>query len=118
VANALAWVLGAADPNAAAYSLIPPFDAKSDPNFVVFTYRRTDEANNDPNTIISVQYSTTLTSNGWGTATHDGTNVIVTESNNFHSTVPGIDRVEVKLRKSVFSPAGKIFVRLSVAPTP
>jgi autotransporter-associated beta strand protein len=118
VANALAWVLGAADPNAAAYSLIPTFDAKSDPNFVVFTYRRTDEANNDPNTIISVQYSTSLTSNGWGTATHDGTNVIVTESNNFHSTVPGIDRVEVRLRKSVFSAGGKLFVRLNVAPVP
>ncbi len=118
VANALAWVLGAADPNAAAYALLPTFDAKSDPNFVIFTYRRTDAANNDPNTVITVQQSTALTSNGWGTAVHDGTNVIVTVTDNFHSTVPGIDRVEVKLRKSVFSPAGKLFVRLNVAPTP
>lgn len=118
VANALAWVLGAANPATAAYALVPTFDAKSDPNFVIFTYRRTDEANNDPNTVITVQYSTAMTSNGWGAAIHDGTNVIVAESNNFHSTVPGIDRVEVKLRKSVFSPAGKLFVRLNVTPTP
>jgi hypothetical protein len=118
VPNAVAWVLGAADPNAAALGLLPTFDAKSDPHFVIFTFRRMDEAKDDPNTVITVEYGTTLASNGWGTALHDGTNVIVTETDNFHSADPGIDRVQVKLRKSTFAPNGKLFIRLSVAPAP
>lgn len=77
MANALAWVLGAATPDTPAYTLLPSIDAKSDPDFV-----------------------------------------IITETDNFHSTDPGIDRVHVRLRKSVFAPNGRLLVRLGGSPAP
>jgi hypothetical protein len=118
VANALAWVLGAADPDTAANGLLPTLDAISDPDFVVFTYRRKDDANDDPNTVIHVEFGTSLSAVGWVTAIHDGTDVIITETDDFHSTDPGIDRVQVRLRKSAFAPGGRLFVRLAVSPAP
>lgn len=116
VANGIAWVIGAASPAANANLLLPTFDAKSDPNFAIFTFRRKDDAKNDPGTLITVGYGTALT--GWTVATHDGTNIVITETDNYHSVTPGIDRVEVKLRKSVYAPDGKLFVRLGVASAP
>jgi len=115
VANGLAWVLGADTPDDAANGLLPTLDANSDPDFVIFTFRRKDEANDDPNTVIAVQYGTSLTANDWETAIHDGTDVIITEDDNFHSANPGIDSVEVKLRKSALAQDGKLFVRLGVS---
>jgi hypothetical protein len=113
VANGLAWVLGAADPNTDATGLLPTFSATSDPDFVIYTFRRKDDANGDPNTQIAVEYGT---GEGWTEATHDGTDIFITETNNFYSTVPGIDKVVVKLRKSALSSDGNLFVRLKVVP--
>jgi len=115
VANGLAWVLGAATPDDAANGLLPTLDAKSDPDFVIFTFRRKDDANDDLNTVIAAQYGTTLTANDWETAIDDGMDIIITEDDNFHSADPGIDRVQVKLRKSVFAQNGRLFVRLGVS---
>jgi len=115
VANGLAWVLGASSPDDAANGLLPTLDAKSDPDFVIFTFRRKDDANADLNTVIAAQYGTTMAANDWETAIDDGTDIIITEDDNFHSADPGIDRVVVKLRKSVFAQNGRLFVRLGVS---
>lgn len=67
----------------------------------------------DSGTAITAQYGSTLT--GWTDAVHDGTDVIITVSDD--SFGAGIDKVEVKLRRSTLAPGGKLFARLNVVVT-
>lgn len=107
VANGIAWLLGAADPSVNAATLLPTY--ASDADYFIYTYRRSDAANNDPATTIAVLYGSTLES--WTTAVHDGTDIIITPSNDFYGV--GVDKVEVKIKKTLSS-SGKLFSRLSL----
>lgn len=112
VENGLAWILGAANPNTTASSLLPTLDGSSDPDFIIFNYRRNDTAAADANTSLKVQYGSTM--EGWTDAIA-GPDVIITPSDNFYAI--GIDKVEVKIRRTL-SVGGKLFTRLHVAVTP
>ncbi len=108
------WV-GGGDPTLAsdAASKAPVFDNTTDPNYFIYTYRRTDASNTDPKTGIIVEYGNDLGS--WDPATPDGTNIIITPSNDFHGA--GVDKVEVKIKRTL-APSGKLFSRLKVVITP
>jgi hypothetical protein len=80
----------------------------TEPDYLVFTYRRSDAAKNDRNTSIVAEYSETL--GGWTAAIHDGSNIIITETNDIET---GVDQVQVKIKKSL-STSGKLFFRLKV----
>ena len=114
VSDGLAWALGAASSSTDALSLMPVADGKSEPAFLIFNYRRLDEAKNDPATSFAVEFGTSM--GGWTTASHDGTNTIITEYNDDYGA--GVDRIEVKLRKSAHAVGGKLFSRLKVTRTP
>jgi autotransporter-associated beta strand protein len=112
VDNGMAWVLGAANASANALPLLPTMDNTSDPDFFIFTYRRDDDANTNPNTAIKVEYGSILS--GW-TAAVASANVIITPTDDFYA--PGIDRVQVKIRRTL-AVGGKLFARLNVVNTP
>ena len=112
IKNGMAWVLGAADPQQNAFGLLPEFDDTGDPQYWIFNYRRRRAALTNPDTSIAVQHGSDLS--GWSPLVHDGTNVIITPANDFHGA--GIDKVEVKLRRSSFT-EGSLFLRLSVTMT-
>jgi hypothetical protein len=105
VANGLAWALGAATPSANALALLPSLHF--DNEFIIYTCRRADAAKDAPGTTITAEYGSALS--GWTTAVHDGTDVVVTEYDN--GFAPGIDRVEVKIRKTLAAD-GRMFLRL------
>jgi hypothetical protein len=109
----LAWVLGASDPSSDAAALLPNSDMVSDFDYFIFTYRRSDVAYNDSDTSIEVIYSNDLSS--WTTAVHDGTNVVITETDDYYG--PGVDRVEVKLNWDLAADE-KIFTRVRVEIAP
>ena len=111
ISNGLAWALGASGPSTSAASLLPTFDNINNPDYFIFTYRRSDAANSDPNTTISAQFGSDL--NSWTTAVHDGTNIIITPADNFYGSSPGVDKVEVKIKRTLAT-TGKIFTRLKV----
>ncbi len=111
VSNGVAWVLGAADPNANAIGLLPTLDNTSDPTYVRFVFNRSDAAAADPNTAISVEYGTTLA--GWTTAVDDNDNVEIEVTNGSPN-----DTVVVKLKRSTLAPTGRIFARLKSIVTP
>ncbi len=115
VANGLAWVLGTANPSQNASGILPAIN-NSDPDYFIYTYRRRDDANNSANITIAAQYTATLT--GWTAAVHDGNNVIITTTNDFYGASPGVDKVEVKLKRSTLAPSGQIFVRLRAQLSP
>ncbi|MCX6864798.1 MAG: autotransporter-associated beta strand repeat-containing protein, partial [Verrucomicrobia bacterium] len=96
VANGMAWVLGATDKDANATSLLPTLD-NTDPNYFIFTYRQKDDANTDTKTTIKAEYSSNLT--GWTEAVHDGSNIIITPSDEGGGT--GIDLVQVKIKRTL-----------------
>ncbi len=98
VDNGTAWVLGAADPSSSATGLLPTLD-NTDPEYIIFTYRRSDAANTDANTAIQVQYSSTL--GNWTNAVHDGDNIIIQPTDNFHGSSPGVDKVEVRIKRNL-----------------
>lgn len=108
VANAVAWVVGAADPAAPANGLLPTLDPVGDPDFFIFNYRRSDPAAADTNTTIKVQYGSSLA--GWTDAV-PGTDIVITPFNDFHGT--GVDKVEVKIRRTLAA-NGRLFTRLHV----
>jgi hypothetical protein len=110
VPNAIAWVLGAAGPEANATGLLPVLGRDGDPDYVRFTFNRSDPAHEDPGTRIEVEYGNHL--NGWTTAVHDGDHVIITETAGSPT-----DAVEVKLKRSALAPVGRIFVRLRASVT-
>lgn len=114
VKNGLAWVLGAADKDANALGLLPLSDNTTDPTYFIFTYRRADAANTDSNTTIAVEYGSDLS--GWTTATA-GPNIIITPTDNFYGSSPGVDKVEVKINRSL-AVGGKLFARLKVVKSP
>ncbi len=117
VPNAVAFALGAADPDENAIRLLPDFeyDNTGVPTYLVFTFNRSDEAQADPKTVISVEYGSNLI--GWSTAVHDpgGTGVIINET-------PGspTDAVEVKIpiSESEAPDDNKLFARMKVVVTP
>jgi len=111
ISNGLAWALGASGPSTNATSLLPTIDNTNDPDYIIFIYRRSDAANTDPNTTITAVYGSNLSS--WTTAVHDGTNIIITPTDNFYGTSPGVDKVEVKIKRTL-APSGKLFSRLKV----
>ena len=115
VDNGMAWVLGAANPSADAIGLLPTFDVTTDPAYFIFTYRRADSAFNDPNTTITMQYGSDLA--GWTTAVHDGSNIIITPTDDFYGVSPGVDKVEVKIKKTL-AVGGKLFGRLNSVKAP
>ena len=115
VDNGMAWVLGAADPSANAIGLLPTFDNTTDPTYFIYTYRRSDSANTDPNVTLTMQYGSDLA--GWTTAVHDGSNVIITPTDNFYGTSPGVDKVEVKIKRTL-AVGGKLFGRLNSVKAP
>ena len=80
---------------------------------MTFTYRRNDDANTDPNTVITAQYSHTL--GNWVDAVHDGSNIIITPTDDFYGA--GVDKVEVMIKRSL-APDNKLFSRLDVSFTP
>jgi autotransporter-associated beta strand protein len=108
------WVVGG-DPTKASddTALAPTFDNTIDPDYFIFTYRRSDAADADTNTTITAQYG--VSPDSWANASHDGTNIIITESNDSYAT--GIDKVEVKIKKTL-APDGKLFARLNVVVVP
>jgi hypothetical protein len=111
VANGVAWLLGATDTAANVDDLLPVLDDTSDAEYTIYTYRRSDVANADANTTITAEYTSDLSA--WTTAVHDGTNIIITVSNDFYGVNPGIDKVEVKIKRSLAS-GGPLFLRLKV----
>lgn len=112
IANGVAWVLGASGPNVDATSLKPTIDNDSDPDYLIFTHRRSDTALADSNTTINVEYGSNLS--GWTTAVHDNNNVVISTTDDHYGA--GIDRVQVKLKKTLAS-GGKLFSRLKVQVT-
>ncbi len=109
------WVVGGDPTNGADdASVAPEFENSTDPDYFIFTYRRSDQANTDPNTSIAVQYGSTLT--GWTTAVA-GPDIVITPTDDFYGASPGIDKVEVKIKRSL-APGGRLFARLSVVVTP
>ncbi|MFO8027117.1 MAG: Ig-like domain-containing protein, partial [Opitutales bacterium] len=108
VANAVAWVLGANDPDANALGLLPTLDSDSDPEYALFNFSRLDEANDDPDTSIVVEYSADL-GGSWTTAVDDGDNVIIEVTDGSPS-----DTVVVQLKRATLATDDKLFVRLSV----
>jgi hypothetical protein len=108
------WVVGG-DPTKSSddAGLAPTLDITSDPAYFIFTYRRTDAAHSDSNTTIAAQYGINL--GGWITASHDGDNIIITESNDSYAT--GVDKVEVKIKKSLAT-NDQLFARLNVGLPP
>lgn len=109
VRNGLAWALGAANPTVDAKALLPVLDNTTDPNYLIFTHRRADAANADTNTAIVVEYGSNMT--GWTTAVHDGTNVVVTTTNDGYGA--GVDKVVVKVKRTL-AVGGKLFARMRV----
>ena len=113
--NGLAWLLGAPDKDAAAVQWLPGFDSTTDPAYFIFTYRRADSAHLDPNTVIAVEYSTGLSA--WTTAV-DNADIDIIETDNHYSASPGVDRVQVKLKRSTLGSGGELFARLKVLKNP
>jgi autotransporter-associated beta strand protein len=111
VANGMAWVLGAANPNASIHGLMPTLDLTSDPQGkVLFIFRRVTSAMTRPNTITQVEYTHNFAS--WTAAVHQGSaanQITITEQTNGFGA--GIDRVTVALPKALAN-GGKIFARL------
>ncbi len=108
------WVVGG-DPTKGIddAGLAPTFDNTTDGDYFIFTYRRSDAANTDTNTTIAVEYGSNLT--GWTTAVHDGTNIIITPTDEGGGT--GIDLVQVKIKRTLAT-GSKLFARLKVVLTP
>ena len=48
---------------------------------------------------------------------HDGTNVIITPTNSFYGTNPRIDKVEVKIKRTL-AVGSRLFMRLNVVIAP
>jgi len=105
VANGLAFLLGAENATADARGLLPTWSVL--PDEVVMTFRRSDDA--APTVQSAVEYSTTL--DGWTAAMDGAPGVTVTADDDFFE--PGIDRVEVRLSKTL-APDGLLFLRLKV----
>lgn len=114
LATGLEWVLGGDPTNPADDTTITPtFDATGDPEFVVFTHRRAQAAHADSaNTSIIVEYGSDLGSDpsSW-TVAEAGPNVLI--SVNSGGAGPGIDLVEVKIRRTE-AIDGRLFARLRV----
>jgi autotransporter-associated beta strand protein len=111
VSNAMAWLLGATNTSTNAINLLPTFDNSSDATYFIYTYRRSDLVNTSPGTVITVEYGTSLAN--WTTASHDGTNIVISTTDDFYGT--GVDRVQVKIARSLAT-NGKLFTRIKLVP--
>jgi hypothetical protein len=109
VDNGMAWVLGAANKEANAYSptsLLPTLD-NTDPTYFIFNYNRIKSC---PDTTIKVQYCSDLAS--WFDAVA-GADIIINTGSGAGTTDP----VEVKIKRTL-AVGGKLFARLNVVKTP
>jgi autotransporter-associated beta strand protein len=115
LATGIEWVVGG-DPTTGAddAALAPTCDLTTDPAYFTFTYRRSDAANTDANTSIHVQYCTAI--GDWINAV-EGPDIIITEHDNFHGSEPGIDKVELKIKRTP-ELGNKLFARLQVVIAP
>ncbi|WP_158279844.1 Calx-beta domain-containing protein [Coraliomargarita sinensis] len=113
IPDIVAWALGAESPDHQSNDLLPSADSTSDPDFYIYTYRRSDAAHNDPNTTIDLRYCSDLQS--WNTAVHDDSDVIISVNDDHYA--PGVDQVQVKLRKTM-AVDDRLFVQLRVLPSP
>jgi autotransporter-associated beta strand protein len=107
IPNGIAWVLGATSP--AGTAILPTASTTADPAYLTFTYRRSDSVTG---VTVAAQYTTTLGT--WTTAAHDGTNVIITTTNDI---LPGVDSVQVKIKRTL-APGGRLYARLRVQLSP
>jgi hypothetical protein len=110
VDNGMAWVLGAANKEANAYSptsLLPTLD-NTDPTYFIFNYNRLKSS---PDTTIKVEYGSDLAS--WTTAVHNNTTIIITTGTGAGTTDP----VQVKISRTL-AVGDKLFARLNVVKTP
>lgn len=114
LSTGIEWVV-AGDPTLGSddISKSPTFDTTTDPDYFIYTFRRSDAANSDPTTTIAVQYGSDL--NDWTTAVHDGTNIIITPTND--GAGAGIDTVQVKIKRTL-AVDSKLFTRLKVTISP
>jgi hypothetical protein len=104
------WVTGGDPSDGSDDASVAPTSDNSDADFFVFTFRRSDDAAADPNTTIEVEYGPDLVN--WTTAVDDGTNVVITETDD--GAGAGVDLVEVALRRSALGTNGQLFARLNV----
>jgi hypothetical protein len=105
------WVVGGDPTNGSDDAAkAPTFDNTADVDYFIYTYNRTDAANTDADTTIKVQYGSDLS--GWTPALHDGTNIIITPTDN-----GATDSVQVKIKRTL-ALGGKLFARLNVVVTP
>jgi autotransporter-associated beta strand protein len=110
IPNGIAWALGATSP--AASTIAPTAELTTDPAYLTFTFRRSDAAATASGVTIAAQYTTTL--GIWTDAIHDGTNVIISTTNDI---LPNVDSVQVKIKRTL-APDGRIFARLKVGLIP
>ncbi|MBT8038593.1 MAG: hypothetical protein KJO21_13745, partial [Verrucomicrobiae bacterium] len=111
--NGLAWVLGASGISVDAAALLPTLDSNTDAEYYIFNFRRSDAANVDTNTTITPQYGSDLGT--WTNAVHDGTDIIITPTDDFYET--GVDKVEVKVKRTLVT-GDRFFSRLNVSVDP
>ena len=83
-------------------------------HYSIFTYRRSDAANTSPNTTIAVHYGSGLS--GWSTAV-PGPEIIITPTDDFYGASPGVDKVEVKIKRAL-AVDNKLFTRLKIEVAP
>jgi fibronectin-binding autotransporter adhesin len=106
--NGIEFVIGGdpSGPNSDSRSLLPA--VSTDANYVNFVFRRSDaSAAYNP----YVQYSSSLTLNGWTEAEPGVGGVLISEDNDHFGN--GIDRVTVKIPRALAT-GGKLFARLRV----
>jgi hypothetical protein len=109
VDNGMAWVLGAANKEANAYSptsLLPTLD-NTDTSYFIFNYNRLKSC---PDTTIKVEYCSDLAN--WAEAVA-GADIIINTGTGTGTTDP----VEVKIKRTL-AVGDKLFARLNVVKTP
>lgn len=110
LATGIEWVVGG-DPTTGSDDAgqAPTIENPVDPEYFIFTYRRTNAAQTDIHTTIAVEYGSDP--GGWTTAVGDGTNIIITP--NIGGGGPGVDLVQVKIKRTL-AVGSKLFARLKV----
>jgi hypothetical protein len=109
IENGIEFVIGGdpSGPGSGSSALLPAVTV--DAADLSVSYRRTDEAAGyNP----VVEYSTSLAAGSWTEAEPGVDGVTISEENGFYGE--GIDRVTVKIPRSLAGPGGKVFARLRV----
>lgn len=109
ISNGIEFVIGGdpSGPDSGSSALLPT--VTTDATYLNFVFRRSDEsASYEP----FVEYSTDLTN--WETAVDGTAGVLITEENDPFPTEPGIDRVTVRIPRTLAAPGSKLFARLKM----